>query len=56
MPTTSRAGALVIAISALGTKTQLKELASVGIEPIVLMVGETVFLAALVAAMLHRGM
>ena len=47
---------LVIAISALGMKTQLKELASVGIKPIVLMVGETVFLAALVAAMLHWGM
>jgi len=47
---------LVIAISALGMKTQLKELASVGIKPIILMVGETVFLAALVAAMLHWGM
>ena len=41
---------LVAAISALGMKTQLKELATVGIKPIVLMVGETVFLAALVLA------
>lgn len=46
---------LVIAISALGMKTQLKELASVGIKPIVLMVGETVFLAALVLLMLRWG-
>ena len=47
---------LVIAISALGMKTQLKELASVGIKPILLMVGETVFLVALVLAMLHWAM
>ncbi|WP_271411992.1 YeiH family protein [Pseudomonas sp. Q1-7] len=46
---------LVIAISALGMKTQLRELASVGIKPILLMVGETAFLAALVLAMLHWG-
>jgi uncharacterized integral membrane protein (TIGR00698 family) len=44
---------LVIAISALGMKTQLKELASVGIKPIALMVGETVFLAALVLALIR---
>ncbi|MDT4838719.1 hypothetical protein FQZ97_724840 [compost metagenome] len=46
---------LVVAISALGMKTQLRELASVGIKPILLMVGETAFLAALVLAMLHWG-
>ncbi|CAD5107440.1 YeiH family protein [Zestomonas carbonaria] len=46
---------LVIAIAALGMKTQLKELATVGIKPILLMVGETAFLAALVLAMLHWG-
>jgi uncharacterized integral membrane protein (TIGR00698 family) len=45
--------ALTIAISALGMKTQLKELASVGFKPIALMVGETVFLAALVMLLLH---
>lgn len=44
---------LVIAISALGMKTQLKELSTVGIKPIVLMVGETVFLAGLVLALLR---
>ncbi len=45
--------ALVIAISAIGMKTQLKDVAGVGLKPIVLMVGETVFLAALVLAALH---
>lgn len=44
---------LVIAISALGMKTRLKELASVGIKPVALMVGETVFLAALVLVLLR---
>jgi uncharacterized membrane protein YadS len=47
---------LVISISALGMKTQLKELAAVGIKPILLMVGETVFLAVLVLLLLHWGM
>ena len=39
---------LVAAIAAIGMKTQLKTVATVGLKPIVLMVGETVFLAALV--------
>lgn len=47
---------LVIAISALGMKTQLKELATVGIKPIVLMVGETIFLAVLVILMMRWGL
>ncbi|MCC6077452.1 YeiH family protein [Pseudomonas sp. GCM10022188] len=47
---------LVISISALGMKTQLKELASVGIKPILLMVGETAFLVALVLALMHWGL
>ncbi|MET1080518.1 MAG: putative sulfate exporter family transporter [Pseudomonas sp.] len=47
---------LVVAISALGMKTQLKELAAVGIKPILLMVGETVFLAALVLLLLRWAM
>ncbi|MNO60587.1 hypothetical protein D3C76_512060 [compost metagenome] len=47
---------LVIAISALGMKTQLKALATVGIKPILLMVGETAFLAGLVLLMLHWGL
>ncbi|WP_295803035.1 putative sulfate exporter family transporter [uncultured Microbulbifer sp.] len=44
---------LVIAISALGMKTQLRELAKVGFKPILLMVIETVVLAAMVLAILH---
>jgi uncharacterized integral membrane protein (TIGR00698 family) len=44
---------LVMAIAAIGMKTQLKDLATVGLKPIVLMLGETVFLAALVLAMVH---
>jgi uncharacterized integral membrane protein (TIGR00698 family) len=44
---------LVVAISALGMKTQLKELAAVGIKPILLMIGETIFLAALVLLVLR---
>jgi uncharacterized integral membrane protein (TIGR00698 family) len=47
---------LVIAISALGMKTQLKELAAVGIKPILLMVGETVFLIALVLLLMRWGL
>ncbi|VVP69777.1 hypothetical protein PS918_01001 [Pseudomonas fluorescens] len=46
---------LVVSISALGMKTRLKELASVGIKPILLMVGETVFLVVLVLLLLHWG-
>ena len=44
---------LVIAISALGMKTQLKELATVGMKPILLMIGESVFLVLLVLALMH---
>ena len=44
---------LVAAIAAIGMKTHLKELATVGIKPILLMVGETVFLALLVLALLR---
>ena len=44
---------LVIAISALGMKTHLKEILSVGLRPIVLMLGETVFLAGLVLFILR---
>jgi uncharacterized membrane protein YadS len=43
----------VIAIAGIGMKTQLKDVASVGLKPIALMVGETLFLAALVLALLH---
>jgi hypothetical protein len=34
-------------------KTQLKDVASVGIKPVVLMLAETAFLAVLVLVMLH---
>ena len=47
---------LVVAISALGMKTQLKELAAVGIKPILLMLGETVFLVVLVLLLMHWGL
>jgi len=44
---------LVAAIAGIGMKTQLKDVADVGLKPIVLMVGETLFLAALVLASQH---
>jgi len=44
---------LVAAIAGIGMKTQLKELATVGIKPVALMLGETVFLAALALAMMR---
>lgn len=46
---------LVTAIGALGMKIQLRELATVGIRPVLLMLGETVFLAALVLGLLWLG-
>lgn len=39
---------LVAAVAALGVKTRLRELASVGLKPVMLMIGETVFLAGFV--------
>ena len=44
---------LWFAVAGIGMKTQLKELASVGLNPVLLMLGETVFLAALVLALLR---
>lgn len=46
-------GCLVAAIAAIGMKTQLREIVNVGLRPIVLIVGETIFLAALVLAMVR---
>ena len=46
---------LIAAVAALGAKTRLRELASVGIKPVLLMIGETVFLAALVLFLLRWG-
>ncbi|WP_338014884.1 YeiH family protein [Pseudomonas cavernicola] len=45
-------GCLVMAIAALGMKTSLQKLAQVGWRPIVMLVGETVFLAVLVIGLL----
>lgn len=44
---------LVAAIAAIGMKTQLKDVITVGLKPVLLMVGETVFLVVLVLALLH---
>ncbi len=44
---------LVAAIAGIGMKTQLRELVVVGLKPVVLMVGETVFLALLVLALMR---
>jgi len=44
---------LVASIAGIGMKTQLKDLATVGIKPVLLMLGETLFLVALVLALLH---
>jgi uncharacterized integral membrane protein (TIGR00698 family) len=44
---------LVAAIAGIGMKTQLRELITVGLKPVVLMVGETVFIALLVLALLR---
>jgi uncharacterized integral membrane protein (TIGR00698 family) len=46
---------LVAAIAGIGMKTQLRELSTVGIKPVLLMLGETVFLAALVLLLLRWG-
>jgi len=43
---------LVIAMSAIGLKTKLQELVTVGLKPVVVMVAETVFLAGLVLALI----
>jgi uncharacterized integral membrane protein (TIGR00698 family) len=42
---------LVIAMSAIGVKTQLKDIVAVGLRPVILMAGEAVFIAALVLAL-----
>lgn len=46
---------LVVAIAASGLKTHFSELAQLGWRPLVLLLAETVFLAALVAIALHTG-
>jgi uncharacterized integral membrane protein (TIGR00698 family) len=44
--------ALVVAISAIGMRTALKELTVLGMKPVLLMVAETVFLAGIIAIMM----
>jgi uncharacterized integral membrane protein (TIGR00698 family) len=44
---------LVAAIAGIGMKTHLKEVASVGLKPVLLMVGETLFLAVLALVLLR---
>jgi uncharacterized integral membrane protein (TIGR00698 family) len=44
---------LVVSIAAIGVKTQVRQLASVGIKPVILMVGETLLLAAIVLGLLR---
>jgi uncharacterized membrane protein YadS len=44
--------ALVLAISAIGMRTSLKELTVLGMKPVLLMVAETVFLAGIIAVMM----
>lgn len=44
---------LLIAISAIGLKTELGQLRTVGLKPVLLMIGETVFLAGLVLGLLQ---
>lgn len=46
---------LVTAIAALGMKTSLKALAGVGLRPVLMMVGETLFLAVLVLVLVIAG-
>lgn len=47
--------ALVTAIAAIGVKTKIRDLATVGLKPVVLMVMETLFLAALTLAVIAGG-
>jgi len=44
---------LVAAIAGIGMKTQLRDLATVGLKPVLLMLGETVFLATLAIALIR---
>ena len=44
---------LVVAIAAVGVKTSLRDVAALGWRPVVMLVGVTLFLAALAAAYLH---
>jgi uncharacterized membrane protein YadS len=43
---------LLLAIAALGIRTSLKEVMTIGFRPVILLLGETLFLAAVVVAYL----
>jgi uncharacterized membrane protein YadS len=45
-------GLLLLAVTALGVRTSLREVASIGWRPIVLLAGESLFLAAAIASLL----
>jgi uncharacterized membrane protein YadS len=44
---------LVAAMAAIGMKTQIRELATIGLKPVLLLLGETVFLGSLVLLLLR---
>jgi uncharacterized integral membrane protein (TIGR00698 family) len=46
-------GCLVAAVAAIGMKTSLRDLAGVGLKPVMLLLGETVFLAVLVLLLIN---
>jgi uncharacterized membrane protein YadS len=48
----ARAAVLVTAIAAIGMKTSLKSLVDMGVKPVMLVVAETVLLAAAVAVVI----
>jgi uncharacterized membrane protein YadS len=50
---TLSAACLVAAIAAIGVKTQLKQLMTVGLKPVLLMIGQTLLLALLVLGLLR---
>ena len=45
-------GLLLLAVTALGVRTSLREVASIGWRPIALLGGETLFLAVMIASLL----
>jgi uncharacterized integral membrane protein (TIGR00698 family) len=47
---------LIVAIAAIGMKTELKRLVEVGFKPVALMIGETLFLAVLALVLLRWGL
>ena len=56
MGTTLSTWCLVAAMAAIGMKTRLGDLVSVGLKPVLLMVAETLFIAGLVLAALRSGL